>query len=242
MITHEEQSKNISVITISEIGANHRIMLQPNQDSVSYRISGEDFVLAVSDGVGSCCNADVGSSAAVNTCVDAFTFFGNNPRAIDDTVLAQFIVDTWKNKLENLSIDDCCTTLKAVIKFGSTLKLISIGDGFIAVSSDGIRMLSPEESTAFCNETNCLCSKTRGEEIWIANFRLDTYKPYAVVCCTDGIANGLVAGTELSLVEEIEKNIAAKCLRSELEDLVVDISNYCFDDKTIGVVKYERKN
>ena len=58
----------------------------------------------------------------------------------------------------------------------------------------------------------------------------------------DGIANGLVAGSELDLAEEIEKRIAQDDLKAEVEDLVVDISSYCFDDKTIGVVKYERKN
>lgn len=73
-------------------------------------------------------------------------------------------------------------------------------------------------------------------------FRLDTYIPYAVFLCTDGVANGITEGQELELVREVEINIEGSLLKEELEKLVVSISKYSMDDRSVGVVKYERKN
>ena len=44
------------------------------------------------------------------------------------------------------------------------------------------------------------------------------------------------------LIKDIEIQITASELQSELEALLVDISEYSSDDRTVGVVKYERKN
>lgn len=242
MISEEKRDGNLYFLKVTEIGANHRAMLLPNQDAISSLCIGEDFILAVADGVGSCRKADLGAKAAVAACVSTFERIVDHTISFESAIMAKTILDSWKEKLEHIELDECCTTLKAVFKLGNTLKIVSLGDGFIAVSSDGIKILSHTEDNAFTNETNCLRSHTREDAFWISDFHLDMYKSYAILCCTDGIANGLVAGSELDLAEEIEKRIAQDDLKAEVEDLVVDISNYCFDDKTIGVVKYERKN
>lgn len=242
MISVEKRDGDLYFLEVSEIGANHRAMLLPNQDAISSLCIGENFVLAVADGVGSCQKADLGAKAAVEACVTTFERIVNRTVCFDNAIMAKTIIDGWKAKLGHVEIDECCTTLKAVFKLGDTLKIVSLGDGFVAVSSDGIKILSPAEDNAFTNETNCLRSRTREGDFWLYDFHLDMYKPYAIICCTDGVANGLVAGSELDLVEEIEKRISQDNLKAEVEELVVDISNYCFDDKTIGVVKYERKN
>mgnify|MGYP000720185046 FL=1 len=46
----------------------------------------------------------------------------------------------------------------------------------------------------------------------------------------------------MDLIKEIETQITASELQSELETLLVDISDYSSDDRTVGVVKYERTN
>lgn len=242
MISEEKRDGDLYLLEVSEIGANHRAMLLPNQDAISSLCIGENFVLAVADGVGSCKKADMGAKAAVDACVATFERIADHAVCFESAMMVKAVLDAWKAKLGHVELDECCTTLKAVFKLGDTLKIISLGDGFVAVSSDGIKILSPTDDNAFTNETNCLRSCTREDEFWTADFHLDMYKSYAIICCTDGIANGLVAGSELDLAEEIEKRIAQDNLRAEVEELVVDISNYCFDDKTIGVVKYERKN
>ena len=46
-------------------------------------------------------------------------------------------------------------------------------------------------------------------------------------------------GQELNLIRDIEESTRVDILKEEIEALLEDISDYCFDDKTVGVVKYE---
>ena len=63
-----------------------------------------------------------------------------------------------------------------------------------------------------------------------------------VFACTDGVSNGIQEGREMDLVRNIETEIPGDQLRKELENLVEELSDYSSDDKTVGVVKYERTN
>ena len=101
---------------------------------------------------------------------------------------------------------------------------------------------APQDDTLFANQTQCLNEAVLSSDFWTAEFSLDTDVAYAVFLCTDGVANGISDGMELELVREIEAAVPPEKLKSELEDLITDISDYSFDDRTIGVVKYERKN
>lgn len=242
MISKEECHSSYTFVTVSDIGSNHRALLMPNQDAAAFFCADEDFVLAVSDGVGSCKKSEIGSDSAVNSCVKVFKKIKNRIIAFEDESVAEELISVWRTSLEAEDIDDCCATLKAVIKIGDSIKAISIGDGFIVITSEGIHLLSPFEETSFTNETKCLSSYVNESDLWISDFHLDTYKPYAIMCCTDGVANGIQPGKEINLVEDIEKATSLEELKAELEELISDISNYCFDDKTVGVVKYERKN
>lgn len=239
MTFREERTKVLTIVTVSDLGSNHRALLMPNQDSADFVIDGDDFVIAVSDGVGSCSKAELGSNSAVASCLHVFTQIKNGTIEFDSDNIVEAVVKKWYASLDLENPDDCCATLKAVFKIGQALKAISIGDGFIAISSDGFHLLSPAEETTFTNETSCLCSKINVRDFWCGNFNLDIRKPYAVFCCTDGVANGIVEGQEQNLVDDIEKNISAEKLKTELATLIEEISDYCFDDKTVGVVKYE---
>ena len=239
MTSREEHAHGFTLITVSDIGFNHRALLMPNQDSADFIIDGEDFVLAVSDGVGSCSKADLGSKAAVASCIHVFALIKNRIVEFESESVVEALIHEWRVFLGDENLDDCCATLKAIFKIGQVMKAVSIGDGFIAISSDGVNLLSPTEEMDFSNGTNCFWSKIESRDFWINDFNLDVHKPYAVFCCTDGVANGILAGHELNLVREIEKNISAQMLKKELEALLEEIADYCFDDKPVGVVKYE---
>lgn len=237
-----EKHGDITVVALTDIGTNHRAMLMPNQDAIRFSFSDEDFVLAISDGVGSCVRAEIGSKAAVEVCVQVFTNFKEQRVPFDREAIADALIDSWKGLLGDCAPDDCCATLKAVFKIGNSVEAVSIGDGILAITSDGIGIKSPSEGMSFTNETKCLSSRAVPNDFWVADFRLDTYKSYAVMCCTDGVSNGLIEGTELKLLTDIEKSVKADKLEAELTELIQDISEYCFDDRTIGVIKHERKN
>ncbi|MGV8027437.1 MAG: protein phosphatase 2C domain-containing protein [Anaerolineaceae bacterium] len=240
MNVNEERYGNLIFVTASDIGSNHQKLGQPNQDAVAYFCVGEDFVLSVSDGVGSCKKAELGSRFVVDSSLKLFQAIKNGSIPFETDIIAEKLIELWHSSIADDNIDDYCATLKAVFKIVNQVKVFSIGDGFIAISSDGINLISPIEETHFTNETNCLNAQASESDFWTAEFYLDTFKPYVIFCCTDGIANGILPGKEINLVEEIEKDICANELRHALEEFLSDVSNYCFDDKTVGVVKYER--
>lgn len=239
MISKEDLTGNITCVSVTDIGKNHKKLNIPNQDAVLYECMDEDFVLGVSDGVGSCSKAENGSLNAVEACREIFRAIKAGKIPFESEQILNFIIDSWK-KLCDGETNEYCATLKAVIKKGNVMKVISIGDGFVAVVSDGINILSPLDEVDFANETKCLSDKVTQYDFWTFDFRLDLYKSYVVVACTDGIANNIQKGKEIELAVEIENNIVGSVLKTNLEELVEDIADYSFDDKTIGVVKYER--
>ena len=242
MISEEKQVGDYTFVVISDDGLIHKLNKIPNQDAVMYEVDDEDYAIAVSDGVGSCCKSDIGSKNAVESIRRLFSQFKTGEKTFEQNEVATTIIETWKALIIDENIDDYCATLKAAIKIGNELILISIGDGILAITSNGISRIAPVEDGYFVNQTSCLSKNVKNSDFWISVFRLDTYVPYVVFLCTDGVANGITEGRELELVRELENNIINSLLKEELEGLVVSISNYSSDDRSVGVVKYERKN
>lgn len=242
MISKKENHADCTFIVVSDTGVSHRVKGVPNQDAADYVSINGDFVLAVSDGVGSCKKAELGSAAAVEAIKRVFLSLQGKPFPSVLTKITRRIVDEWVSLLAGANPDDCCATLKAAMKLGDKLLLISVGDGLLAVSSSGMKCCAPSENTLFTNQTQCLNSSIKEDDFWTSVFKLDIYVPYVVFACSDGVSNGIQEGREMDLIKEIETQITASELQSELETLLVDISDYSSDDRTVGVVKYERTN
>ncbi len=242
MISKAERHGDYAFAVVSDTGINHRLDDKPNQDAIDFRVSGDDFAMAVSDGVGSCANAELGAQAAVSAVMRAFEFVRSADLRPNVSNIAGFIVNTWKELLKNEKLDDCCATLKAVIKYGNKLLLFSIGDGFLIVTSGGLNCQAPQDNDVFINQTTCLSANVKPSDFWVSRFDLDTYMPYAILVCSDGVANGIQTGHEIEMVAEIEAGISKDDLLSELKGLVADLAEYGGDDRTVGVVKYERTN
>lgn len=242
MISKKEKHADCTFVVVSDIGVSHRINGVPNQDAADYVSINEDFALVVSDGVGSCKKAEIGSAAAVEAVKRVFLSLQGKLLPSVLTEITSRIIDEWKLLLAEANPDDCCATLKAAMKLGDKLLLISVGDGLLAVSSSKITCCVPTDNTLFTNQTQCLNSSIKEADFWTSVFKLDICIPYVVFACSDGVSNGIQEGREMDLIKEIEIQITASELQSELEALLVDISEYSSDDRTVGVVKYERKN
>ena len=242
MISKKENHADCTFVVVSDTGVSHRVKGVPNQDAADYISINGDFALAVSDGVGSCKKAELGSAAAVEAIKRVFLSLQGQPFPSVLTKITRLIVDEWMSLLVGANPDDCCATLKAAMKLGDKLLLISVGDGLLAVSSSGMKCCAPSENTLFTNQTQCLNSSIKEDDFWTSVFKLDIYVPYVVFACSDGVSNGIQEGREMDLIKEIETQITASELQSELETLLVDISDYSSDDRTVGVVKYERTN
>ena len=239
MISDVKRSGNLIGISMSDIGYHHEKDKKPNQDSVCIGFLEDDFLIAVSDGVGSCSKADIGSKTVISICKQLFEEIRNNSIEFNSSSLIDEIISRWMKEFGN-ECNDYCATLNAVFKLKKCGIMLSLGDGFVAVTSGGMRLISPDDRAAFTNETKCLNSKVTPEDFWSESFSFDTYSAFAIVACTDGVANALVKGNELDFVEEIEHIVCNDELESELTELMNDISKYSFDDRTIGVIKYER--
>lgn len=61
-------------------------------------------------------------------------------------------------------------TVKADIKLGNIAKVISLGDGIAAITSNGISLVAPVAEASFTNETKCMSSFVLPEDIWIGDF------------------------------------------------------------------------
>ena len=240
MISKEEQRGDLYAVIVTDTGISHRLSNKPNQDAVLYSFLEEDFMLAVSDGVGSCSKAEIGSKAAVASASKVFETVRSNACNLADIPVE--LIAEWKKLLSDEFLDDCCATLKIAMKLGDQLILISLGDGMLIMTSNGFKVGSPSDEMLFANQTRCLSSFVKPENIWIKEIHLDLHVPYVVFMCTDGIANVLKDGSEYELVREIEENTPSEKLKEELELLVVDISDFSSDDRTLGVVKYEWEN
>lgn len=239
MISEVKAVGNLSTVSLTKIGDNHKRMGIPNQDAIIVELIGDDFVLAVADGVGSCKKSEMGSKAAVSICEELFREIKAGNLEQKNREIVHEIIKRWKNQF-NDNCEEYCSTLKAAMKIGKKVSLFSIGDGFVAVTSEGMKAISPEEDSTFTNETKCLDGRISVEDFWSSYFILDINTSYTVMACTDGVANGINHGDEIDFVEEIENNIERECLENELIDFMEEISEYSYDDKTLGVVKYER--
>ena len=242
MIARTEQYGYFTFVTVSDTGVNHAVHGMPNQDAVMFETVNEDFAIAVSDGVGSCIKADIGAQAAVDSVREVFCLIKVTQALPQQDEIVERIISEWKSRIGDTDPDECCATLKAVMKLGNKLMLFSIGDGILAVTSRGMHCCAPMDTNVFANQTMCLNARIQKTDFWTSEFALDTYMPYVVFACTDGVANGIQEGKELELVSEIETETAEEELQQELESLVIDISEFSSDDRTVGVVKYERKN
>lgn len=240
MNVREKGNENLLFLSLTDIGYYHIKQHMQNQDAVDFKYSGKNFCVAVSDGVGSCRKAGEGASFAVKACIKVFADIIEERVPFEDSAIKETIINRWKEYILDGKYNDYCATLKAVIRIGNEAKVISVGDGFAAISSRGFSIISPFDDSLFVNEAECLNADVSKSDFWIGDFHLDVSVPFVVFCCTDGVANGVVRGQELNLVREIETQIDLGELRKTLEDFIIDISKYSFDDKSIGVVKYEK--
>jgi len=239
MILNQETREKLTAISLTEIGPNHIKLGVPNQDAIAFQIDEDDFVIAVSDGVGTCKKAEQGSEAAVRIIESFLLRIKEGELAFEGQLLVKVLIEEWQNSLDG-DLSDYCATVKTVLKIGKKALILSLGDGFAAITSEGMKVISPCDETSFTNETKCLGEKVVAGDFWTRMFDIDINTSYVVVVCTDGVANAIKQGDELTFVEEIEKEIKSVHLENELSDFMNDISQYSFDDKTLGVVKYER--
>ena len=167
---------------VSLTGAYHKI----NQDKFTAIAVAGGYILAVSDGVGSCRFSHAGSAALCSVfCETAAAHACQIP---DENAFLAEIHAAWTKKLteNHLNISDCYATALLAVKNDENIWAFRLGDGFIGIASDdSVFALFDEKDDDFVNVTDCLTENFQ-PELWQKR-KLSCRNFMGIVAATDGV-------------------------------------------------------
>jgi serine/threonine protein phosphatase PrpC len=204
----------------------------PNQDAWHAKSYQWGNIVAVSDGVGSKLNADIGSQAAVLAVTSASRFFAKKCSAPLET-LPPLIHALWRIRIVPYLARDCGATCLFALRIGERLILGRLGDGLIiAFPDDGEPpvVMTEEKDDDLSNYTDCLREEFRIGSWELREFPAERY-PY-VMLCTDGVAEDLTNEGRVTFPREVFKN--GKNLAKLRQTLIKWPVRGHTDDKTIA--------
>jgi len=237
MTVRQEEGGKFNFLGITVKGEAHLKTDKPNQDAVGFNSLGESFVIAVSDGLGSCTHSQIGAQKAVSLCNDIFLEIIDEQTCFKPETITKRLTALWNQSFPEAVAWEYSATLKAVFLKNNELIAISAGDGLLLISIDNTVHILGNEEGDFINETACL---SYGADAGIFKItRMEKVKRAFVFICTDGVSNTICEGRECKLFEEMVSMENIRELRTEIEKMLVEMSAYNSDDKTIGFLKYE---
>jgi len=238
MIARQEISEKFSFLGISKKGEAHLKTGKPNQDAILFNALDDSFVVAVSDGLGSCKRSQIGAQKAVSLCNEVFLELIDERLIFNAEIIVKRLSDLWNESFPQAAAKEYSATIKAVFLKNNELIAISVGDGLLFIRTDeGVFTLNNKD-TDFINETSCL---SHGMQLNIFSTKAaENITKAFVFICTDGVSVTISEGREREMFEEIAGVENVQKLQAEIENMLVEMSEYNSDDKTIGLVKYER--
>ena len=236
MIVKQELNENLTFLGISEKGEAHLKIDKPNQDAIMFNSIDGAFVIAVSDGLGSCNHSQIGAQKAVSLCNDIFIEIIDEQISFKPEIIVKRLLLLWNESFPEVVAKEYSATLKAVFHINNELVAISAGDGLLLIRIDNTLYTLGNVEGEFINETACL-SFGMNSDIFKTT-KLEKVKCVFVFICTDGVSNTISEGCEQKLVEEITSIVNIHELCTEIEKMLVEMSRYNSDDKTIGLVKH----
>lgn len=229
----------------SVIGPGHVREGLPNQDCFAV-VRGREYDLAVvSDGVGSCTHADIGSAAvcaavaetAAEWCVAARGWW--RVSAFLDEVKTRYLASVASYGPRN-----CAATCIFTLVYEAELVLAMLGDGLAAVERfDGRRTFwTDDKSGAFSNVVTPLSPRTKSTDWKVQRFPADLCR--AALLCTDGVSDDLRStdGFVEWYVKSCRPMTEAQA-SSDTRDMLINWRTPCHsDDKTVVCLMQEEDN
>ena len=220
----------------SVIGPGHVRAGLPNQDCFAAVRSPRYSVAVVSDGVGSCRHADVGSSAvcaavmatAASFCVQAHGWW--QVSKFLDEVKARYL-----SAVADLGARNCAATCIFALVYDEEVILAMLGDGLAALERfDGRRTFwTDDKSGAFSNVVSPLSERTLATNWKMQRFPASLCR--AVLLCTDGVSDDL-RSTDKFIEWYVESCAPMSDIEasSDTRDMLINWKTPCHtDDKTI---------
>lgn len=169
-------------------GPGHKAANTPNQDAWEIVDTPECSGLLVSDGVGSCKNADKGSQAACFGAAGAIV--GISPAGYDRRLVADAIHQNYLMGLRGLEPSSCLATCLFGIRLGDGyIHLGMLGDGLAAVllKNGKVCSLLDDKALLFSNVVRPLGPTVDFSDWMFLDVPEDECR--AVFLCTDGVAD-----------------------------------------------------
>ena len=189
---NDKNENTWQVVAVSCCGVSHEKLGMPCQDAHGWEVNQRNIlVCAVADGAGSASLAEIGSTIAVRTSIEAVRSQLTRILPTTDetykTVLVNSLVSTRiaieaEAKSRDVNIQDMATTLILVIATSEVIAAIQIGDGAV-VAGDKLKNIIPitcPKLGEYINETTFITSSSaietaqfstwRGEVAYLAAF------------------------------------------------------------------------
>lgn len=240
MIVKQEQAKGLSFLGLSQQGESHKKSGKPNQDAVEFFALDDFFMLAVSDGLGSCAQSHIGAHTATTICKQVILEILDERLPFASQSITRRLTELWNQQFPPIISRDYSSTLKAVLGNQSEIFAVSIGDGILIVLSGDEVICSASSESGFANETSCLSNDMKQTVFWTG--RIARRDSCTIFLSTDGVSSGITEGREIEFVREVAAIRKNEKLKNSLQKMLFEISKYNADDKTLGIVKCEQQS
>ena len=234
MIYKQAQSNRFTFLGVSKTGDAHINSGRQNQDAIEFFALEDSFVVAVSDGLGSCERSQIGSRTAVLICSQILLEIEDERLEFECESVVQRFTELWTAAFSQSISKKYSATIKAVFAKGNKLIAISIGDGLLCILSGEETIFAPITEGDFINETVCLSHRMKPDVLWTGSITRENGT--VIFLSTDGVASGISEGRELELVLEIGATKDISELKHGIENMLTEMEKYNSDDKTVGVV------
>lgn len=218
---------------ISIMGNYHDV----NQDSFISKPYKDGYIVVVSDGMGSKSLSHFGSKCICESIYDVVSNYAFDLDMISFKDIIYACHEEWKKRLSDYDLKQCYATLLVAVVREHQVKAARLGDGFLAIYSDGkVSCLYDKKENYFANETDCLKEVLDREKIEI--IELDYSEFQGVILCTDGVEIGTMQ--EIDLIN-FTQEFVDEYSNWNKEELIVEIATWLkdwpgMDDKTLAFV------
>jgi hypothetical protein len=212
-----------------------------NQDGFRVQYLDKGFVSALSDGLGSKKNSQMGSKTICDSVIELAKELKEKLIDISPEDFALSAHGRWKEKLNQYDLTECFATMLVFVIYAGRAFAIRLGDGFIGIwADDQLKVLFDKKDDYFANETDCLTEELLVEKLEI--YELEISELHGGVMCSDGVGVGNMTETELS---SFTREFVEGYRDMSKEDISEDIRSWLeywpgADDKTLAYFISER--
>lgn len=216
-------------------GGTHATTNMPCQDDWTSCHASWGDVVVVSDGMGSCKEAEFGANAACRAVVTAAKLFAQQTEALPHDLLA-LVYAHWRFFIAPYEPQDCRATCLFALHCQNKVFLAQLGDGMMILIRDQAKPAFVYEEKEFANITTGLGEKHNPERWQILT--IPDSEINAVILATDGVADDLDPEKQSSFAQDLHNDLINTKERKRhrtLRKMLRKWANSSFsDDKTIA--------